>query len=166
MDQAASVVCNAASALYITFFPRLAATPVLLPPHAVFVIANSLVVSDKAVTAKTNYNLRVVETLVGARILAKRLGVAVGTDEKITLREVLGRLGGEGDKGENELTVEKLVDSLETILKEVEGLKPSNGETGVTLEEMVELSGMSKEHFHRVYLSWVQGELQPISLDN
>ena len=87
MDQAASVISTPSSALYITFFPFLNAEPILLPvlrttPRAVFVCANSLVVSDKAVGestylctihlsltqamplgAKTRYNLRVVETL-------------------------------------------------------------------------------------------------------
>ncbi|KAF8326711.1 hypothetical protein F5887DRAFT_1084359 [Amanita rubescens] len=67
----------------------------LYPPKSVFVCANSLVVSDKAVTAKHRYNLRVVETLIGARILA---------------REVVGRFAGEED--ETELSVEELQETL------------------------------------------------------
>lgn len=56
MDQAASVIATPHSALYITFFPSLSAEPIPLPtprtiPRAVFVCANSLVVSDKAVGA-------------------------------------------------------------------------------------------------------------------
>lgn len=166
MDQAASVVSDPSSALYISFFPALAASLVPLPPHAVFVCANSLVVSDKAVTAKTNYNLRVVETLVSARILARRLGISVGPKEKITLREVVGRLGGEGVKGENELSLEKLTEGLERLLVEVESLKPAreDGQLGVTLEEMIELSGLSAEEFNDVYLSWVTGALDRLSL--
>ena len=71
MDQAASVVSTPGSALYISFHPTLSVQPIELPtervdPPAVFVIANSLVVSDKAVSAKTQYNLRAVEALVGA----------------------------------------------------------------------------------------------------
>ena len=67
-------------------------------PQAVFVIANSLVVSDKAVSAKAQYNLRVIETLVGARVLTKELGLSVGEKEKVTYREVFGCWVGETDK--------------------------------------------------------------------
>ena len=57
MDQAASILCTPNSALYITFFPQLDAELVTLPitipgtqeEEAVFVVANSLVVSDKVV---------------------------------------------------------------------------------------------------------------------
>ena len=168
MDQAASVISTPGSALYISFYPTLSAQPIELPteradPLAVFVIANSLVVSDKAVSAKTQYNLRVVETLVGARILANRLGVTVGRAEKITFREVLGRWisGNEKDLGA-EVEVGKLKDGLRRILVEVEGLKPPlekivDGQLGVTLEEMVTLSGLAEPEFHQLYLSWVEG---------
>ncbi|KAJ7576828.1 Galactokinase [Mycena floridula] len=160
MDQAASVVSNPSSALYISFFPKLDAVPIPLPPGSVFVCANSLVVSDKAVTAKTNYNLRVVETLVSARILAKHLAIPVGPKEKITLREVVGRLGGEDVKGEPEMDIESLMKGLERMKVEVECLKPSNndGQLGVTLEEMIQMTGLSSEEFHDVYLSWVTVE--------
>ena len=75
MDQAASVMSDPSSALYIKFYPTLNASAVRLPTRAVFVIANSLVVADKALSAKRGYNLRVVETLVGARILAQAVGL-------------------------------------------------------------------------------------------
>lgn len=156
MDQAASVVSDASSALYITFYPELGASPLPLPPKAVFVIANSLVVSDKAVTAKTNYNLRVVETLAAARILAKKLNLPVGPTEKITLREVVGRLVQE--EKSSEMSLEKLEETLNRMGSEIDVLKPSNGngsQLGVTMEEMIEMTGMSKEEFDQVYLSWV-----------
>ena len=168
MDQAASVISTLNSALYISFYPTLSAEPIELPteradPPAVFVIANSLVVSDKAVSAKTQYNLRVVETLVGARVLARRLGVKIGGTEKVTFREVLGRwiCGDEKGSGE-ELKAKKLKDGLERILVEVEGLKPpptgtEAGQLGVTLEEMISLSGLPAPEFHQLYLSWVEG---------
>ncbi|KAJ2845890.1 galactokinase, partial [Coemansia erecta] len=65
MDQTASIMGQRDSALFIEFHPELRATPVKLPesnPPLVFVIANTLVVSDKHVTAPVCYNLRVVET--------------------------------------------------------------------------------------------------------
>ncbi|KAI4522171.1 Galactokinase [Schizophyllum commune Loenen D] len=159
MDQAASVISTPSAALYITFYPKLAADPTPLPAGAVFVIANSLVVSDKAVTAKFNYNLRVVETLAGARALARALNLPVGPKEKITLREVVGRLVKE-DK-EKPMSDSELRDVLVRMDKEIEVLKPKNvpeGELGVTLEEMIELTGLSKEEFQDVYLSWVEVE--------
>lgn len=166
MDQSASVISPPYSALYVSFFPSLSAVPVPLPatsPPSVFVCANSLVVSDKVVHAKSRYNLRVVETLVAARVLARRLGVEVGVEEKVTLREVLGRWVGEGSGAGAE--EEWLKGALERAGKELDGLKLVEGdgssgeETGVTMEEMVELSGLSPEQFHKVYLSWVDGEL-------
>ncbi|KAF9260133.1 galactokinase gal [Marasmius fiardii PR-910] len=161
MDQAASVISDPSAALYISFFPKLDASPVPLLPGAVFVCANSLVVSDKAVTAKTNYNLRVVETLAAARILAHHLKLPIGQGEKLQLREVVGRLVGEV-KEEGEMPVEKLIETLKWMDGELEILKPSkesaDGQLGVTLDEMIEKSGLSKEEFHQVYLSWVEIE--------
>ncbi|GLB40690.1 putative galactokinase galactose-binding signature [Lyophyllum shimeji] len=160
MDQAASVISDASSALFISFFPTLKATPVPLPAGSVFVCANSLVVADKAVGAKRGYNLRVVETLVGARVLARALGVPVGEKERITLREVVGRLLGE--EKEHELDVSDLQKGLERMAKEVEVLRPKgvpdDGELGVTMEEMIEMSGLPEDKFRDVYLSWVEVE--------
>jgi hypothetical protein len=170
MDQSASVIAQPISALYVSFFPSLSAVPVPLPltsPRSVFVCANSLVVSDKVVHAKSRYNLRVVETLVAARVLARRLGVTVGDEEKVTLREVLGRWVGEEGGGGNEKSEkgeeEWLKDALERAGNELDGLKLVDGdgsageETGVTLEEMIEMSGLEPEKFKKVYLSWVDG---------
>ena len=77
MDQAASVTALAESALHIDFFPTFRAARVPLPlrrthTRAVWVVANSLVTSEKVLGAKTRYNLRVVETLAAARVLAGR----------------------------------------------------------------------------------------------
>ncbi|KAK2459880.1 hypothetical protein APHAL10511_008080 [Amanita phalloides] len=167
MDQAASVISDPSSALYISFYPSLYASPVPLPTKAVFVCANSLVVSDKAVTAKHRYNLRVVESLVGAKILAKELGVAVGEREKITFREVVGRFAGEETNGGNELIAEQLQETLEGVSKKIDILKPrqyrdstdeDDVRLGVTMDEMVEMSGLPRDVFREVYLSWVEVE--------
>jgi galactokinase len=157
MDQAASVISVPSSALYISFFPTLTASPTPLPSGAVFVCANSLVVSDKAVTAKKNYNLRVVETLAAARILAHHLGIRVEKNEKITLREVVGRLAGEVED-EGEMPLEKLKEVLQNMDREIEVLKPAAADRlGVTMEEMVEMTGLSDAEFKDIYLSWVEG---------
>ncbi|KAI0312445.1 galactokinase gal [Amylostereum chailletii] len=170
MDQAASVISTTASALYVSFFPHLAATPIRLPgsssagPRATFILANSLVTSEKAVHARTRYNLRVVETLVGARVLAHKLGLPLkDAKERPTLREVVGRLGGEpaegwtGDEGDAALKA-----ALEKAREKVEVLRPEgageDGQLGVTMPEMVAWSGMDPEEFREVYLSWIDVE--------
>ncbi|KAF8972142.1 galactokinase gal [Flammula alnicola] len=159
MDQAASVMSDPSSALYITFYPSLTALAVPLPARVVFVCANSLVVADKALSAKKGYNLRVVETLVGARILAKFLGLQIDSKDRITYREVAGQIAGEKygeDMGPDAL--EKVISTLE---QKLDALKPKNrvdSQLGVTMDEMVEMTGLSNDTFHEVYLSWVDIE--------
>ena len=160
MDQAASVMSDPSSALYITFFPTLTASAVPLPARAVFVCANSLVVADKALTAKHGYNLRVVETLVAARVIANSLGFKIGEKDRITLREVAGKLAGEKD-GED-IGTEELENILVALEDKLEVLKPNksvDGKLGITMTEMIEKSGLPRDVFHEVYLSWVESEL-------
>ncbi|KAF8181269.1 Galactokinase [Pholiota molesta] len=159
MDQAASVMSDPSSALYITFYPSLTASAVPLPAHAVFVCANSLVVADKVLSAKRGYNLRVVETLVGAYILAKAVGLQIGEKDKITYREVVGRFSGETpgeDMGSDAL--EKAITELEPRLDVLKPANLENGQLGVTMDEMIKMTGLSQETFHEVYLSWVDIE--------
>ena len=76
MDQSASMFSQTGHLLNVQFVPELKATAVKLPatkPAVSFVIANTLVHSPKHVTAKFNYNCRVVETRLAARLLAKHL---------------------------------------------------------------------------------------------
>ncbi|GAA5868163.1 hypothetical protein JCM8547_003364 [Rhodosporidiobolus lusitaniae] len=78
MDQSASVFSRSKHLLHIEFIPRLEAFAIPLPqtdPPFSFVIANTLVTSNKAVTAKHHYNLRVVETRLGALLLSKHLNI-------------------------------------------------------------------------------------------
>ncbi|QRW17702.1 galactokinase [Rhizoctonia solani] len=159
MDQAASVIGQPQTPLYISFFPKLSAQPVTLPwkeDEAVFVIANSLKVSDKAVSAKTQYNLRVVETLVGALLLAKGLGVHVADGEKIRLREVVERW----KPAPADSPDASLKSSLQSLLPEIERILNSTGKgpEGLTLSEMIAASGLSESDFHSTYLSWVEVE--------
>ncbi|KAG8726343.1 galactokinase, partial [Ceratobasidium sp. 428] len=165
MDQAASVIGQPQTPLYISFFPSLSAQPVTLPwkeDEAVFVIANSLKVSDKAVSAKTQYNLRVVETLVGARLLAKGLGVEVQDGEKVRLREVVERW----KPAPADSPDANLKSSLQALLPEIERiLNPNNtGSAGLTLPEMINASGLSESDFLQTYLSWVEVEADKFHL--
>ncbi|KAK4706064.1 hypothetical protein P7C70_g132, partial [Phenoliferia sp. Uapishka_3] len=80
MDQSASVFSQPLNLLHIKFIPSLLAIPIPLPqttPALSFVIANTLITSSKALTAKFHYNLRVVETLLGARLLAHHLNIPI-----------------------------------------------------------------------------------------
>jgi galactokinase len=84
MDQTCSVMADHGKALYVSFQPALQATPVYLPPELTFIVTNSMVVSDKQLTAPTHYNLRVCETRMGAVLLSRALGL----NECLTYRQV------------------------------------------------------------------------------
>ena len=123
--------------------------------------ANSLVVSDKALSAKRGYNLRVVETLVAARILGNSLGLDIGLKDKTTLREVVGKLAGK--KYGEDMGPDVLEKVLAILEQQLHVLKPDNtpkdaDQLGVTMDEMVGMSGLSQNIFHEVYLSWVDSE--------
>ena len=160
MDQAASAIppSHPTSALYISFYPKLHAEPIALPPGADLVIAHSMFTAEKHLTSKTNYNLRVVETLAAARVLARRLGVEVAKGERVTLREVLDRWLGVTNP-----SAEAIQAGLERILSHVDGLKlqdaPSaasddpDADPGHTLDEMVEVSGLDSSTFHELYMN-------------
>ncbi|KAL5983450.1 galactokinase [Asimina triloba] len=74
MDQAISIMAKAGFAELIDFNP-IRATDVKLPDGGSFVIAHSLAESQKAVTAATNYNNRVVECRLAAIVLGIKLGM-------------------------------------------------------------------------------------------
>lgn len=74
MDQAISVMAQTGFAELIDFNP-IRATDVALPAGGTFVIAHSLAESQKAVTAATNYNNRVVECRLAAIVLGIKLGM-------------------------------------------------------------------------------------------
>lgn len=159
MDQSASILSDSGSALYISFYPSLNAFPTPFPntnPPAAFVVANSLAISNKAETGKFRYNLRVVETLVGARVLAKVLGLAVEPTRRKTYREVLGEwwttLGNVDDEASLKGAILNLLES-----GHLERLKGKEQED-VTLDEMVEKTSLTKEEFYDIFLSWVTGE--------
>ena len=132
MDQSSSIMSLMGSALLIDFYPELDAQVVGLPDFKdfgqkpVFVIANTMVTSNKHVTAPRNYNLRVVETRLAAAILVKHLKL----DLKgiVTLKQVHeAQFGLEGDAV---VALEKMVDickvfknepySMREICKELE----------------------------------------------
>lgn len=89
MDQAIAFLAEKYCAQYITWKP-LKATAVALPAEATFVVAHSLAEANKAAT--NDFNIRVIECRLAAKILGIMTGVSV--DEKIlTLSQVQNLLG-------------------------------------------------------------------------
>lgn len=75
MDQAIAFLAEKGKAKKIDFDP-LRSADVHLPPHVSFVVASSMVESNKYATLGSGYNMRVVECRLGAVLLAKKLGIA------------------------------------------------------------------------------------------
>ncbi|KAL6526469.1 galactokinase [Orobanche gracilis] len=91
MDQAISVMAQSGFAALIDFNP-IRATEVQLPAGGAFVIAHSLAESQKAVTAATNYNNRVVECRLASIVLGVKLGMSA--EEAITKVKTLSDVEG------------------------------------------------------------------------
>lgn len=72
MDQAASILGRRDHALFIEFDP-LRARAVKMPPNAALVVADSREVADKSGKVRAEYNRRVVECGLAARILGRAL---------------------------------------------------------------------------------------------
>jgi N-acetylgalactosamine kinase len=74
MDQAASMLGERDHALLIHFEP-LRVTPVKMPTGAAIVVADSLEIADKSGKVREEYNRRVVECAIAARILGMARGL-------------------------------------------------------------------------------------------
>jgi N-acetylgalactosamine kinase len=72
MDQAASILGRRNHALFIEFDP-LRVRPVKMPPSAALVVADSREVADKSGLVRAEYNRRVIECSLAARILGRAL---------------------------------------------------------------------------------------------
>lgn len=169
MDQSASVLSRRGAGLYVSFSPRLEVETVDLPQaksetgeeeKLVMVIANSLAKHDLASDAKRQYNLRVMETLMGARILGKSLDILQGTrEDKLQLRDIIGLVAGESQGAQGILTLAELERELENILPHVDRILGPDAEKrqkGFTVEEVIQASGMTQEAFKRVYLDYIE----------
>jgi N-acetylgalactosamine kinase len=88
MDQAASMLGQRDHALLIHFDP-LRVAPVKMPPGAAIVVADSLEIADKSGEVREEYNRRVVECAIAARIL----GRARGLENVRVLGDAVRRLG-------------------------------------------------------------------------
>lgn len=110
MDQAASIFSEKGYLLYCRFFPEFSAEHVPVPsadPEMTFLIAQSFVTSDKAVSAARHYNLRVVEVTLAAVVLAKLFDITLNPDSSSlgfsirNFQEELMKQLGKRDLGED-----------------------------------------------------------------
>ncbi|KAI9319875.1 galactokinase [Dichotomocladium elegans] len=150
MDQTASVFAEKGKALNVEFVPKLVAKPVKLPetqPPLAFVIANTLVTSDKVVTAPRNYNLRVVETRMAALFLSKALKLPKSVD---VLKDVHD-LYFSNSEDVSLSPADKLGKLLEVALEAFP--KDSNNGEGYTLEDVAEMVGLPVQTLHDQYLT-------------
>ncbi|PWN46671.1 Galactokinase [Violaceomyces palustris] len=145
MDQSASIFSIPHHALYISFYPKLSVQPTRLPtsqPEHTFVIANTLVVSDKKVTGPVNYNLRVVETRMAARALAKALGIESNRGEETkTLRLVLETFFREKPAALEEEGGAEVLDTLRGYGEEAARLRFME----LASDRLLEKGGMTRE---------------------
>lgn len=130
MDQAIAFLAEKYSAQYITWKP-LNATAVALPEDAAFVVAHSLAEANKAAT--NDFNRRVIECRLAAKILAKYTG-ATKDNKVITLSQVQTKLGTSLED------MVKLV--LEHLSKDV-----------YTKEELCDILEVNEEEMDSLYLT-------------
>ncbi|KAL1372371.1 hypothetical protein HN51_002539 [Arachis hypogaea] len=126
MDQAISVMAKTGFAELIDFNP-IRATDVQLPAGGTFVIAHSLAESQKAVTAATNYNNRVVECRLASIVLGIKLGLnpKEAMSKVSTLSDVEGlcvQFAGKHNSSDPVLAVKEYLKEEPYTAKEIEAI--------------------------------------------
>ncbi|KAK9893861.1 Galactokinase [Cystobasidium minutum MCA 4210] len=166
MDQSASIFSREGALLNIGFVPKLVATLVPIPttkPAITYVIASSLVTSEKQVTAKYNYNLRVVEMRVVARILCSYLKLNIPM-ELPTLKHVMDAyFSSSAMHTSSEFLIERKrrLKIMLDIVEDVFGDKKD----GCTWDEVYErLGGMNKDSFKQAFHADFEIEAEKLQL--
>ncbi|KAI5959577.1 GAL1 [Candida pseudojiufengensis] len=154
MDQCASIYGEQGKALQIQFKPVIKGIPFSFPVNnIVFLITNSLQVSNKQETAPFHYNLRVVEMAISSDLLAKKLKL----DEKnlvkdsniggVSLRGVMEGFCGDWEDDD----VESGITNLNKMIEVVE-LNLTNKE-GYSVDEICKEFQITPEEFKSKYLT-------------
>lgn len=175
MDQATSIWGQESHALYVQFKPTLSATPFQFPilqnTDIQFVIANTLVVANKFETGPINYNLRVVEVIVAANVLASMCGVALSYDpqsdfQKGNLRDFMNAyfitFSTDKEPWDGDLT--KGISKLTQMIQLVEEKLGPYATSGFTVAQAAQALGCSREEFTRNYLTVVPIRFQVLKL--
>lgn len=152
MDQAASIFSERGYLLYCRFYPSFHAEHVPVPPsepEIAFLVAQSFVTADKAVTASQHYNLRVVEVTLAALVLAKLHDVVLNPDDSslgFSLRgfqeEYMRKVGGLERPGVQQVDV--MIEIAESKL---------TASNGYTRDDVSQILGISVETVEREYMS-------------
>ncbi|CCF58839.1 hypothetical protein KAFR_0F02420 [Kazachstania africana CBS 2517] len=173
MDQSASVCGEENNALYVEFKPELKATPFKFPTlknsDVGFVIANTLVVSNKVETGPTNYNLRVVEVTAAANILGAKYGVRVEHEgssslNKGNLRDFMDAYYAKYHNakkwdGDVATGIERLTKMLELVEETFAAKKD-----GYSVDEAAKDLKCSREEFTKDYLTTFPVRFQVLKL--
>jgi galactokinase len=140
MDQSASIIGKEDCALLIDFYPRLKAAPVAFPKNVkpVFVIANSMVTSNKHETAPENYNLRVVECRLAAAVLRQKLDLDLPRGV-VTLGDVF-----------HSIYRSNTAQNFETMIKTAE---KELHQQAYSLQEISEILGLSEMDLSNQYIN-------------
>ncbi|KAI9729444.1 MAG: galactokinase [Cirrosporium novae-zelandiae] len=153
MDQAASIFSLRGTALYTSFVPSIHTEHVKFPvtdPEMVFLIAQSLITSDKQVTGPVCYNLRVVEVTLAAVVLAKIFNLTLEPDSSslgLSLRGFHLAL----EALDSSFAKLELPDQLEKLISIVKDKLPS--EEGYTREDISKLLGISIADIESQYMT-------------
>ncbi|EME88639.1 uncharacterized protein MYCFIDRAFT_64083 [Pseudocercospora fijiensis CIRAD86] len=160
MDQSASVFPVQGSALFVSFVPELTAKNVAFPElksPLTFVIAQSFVAADKAVTGPVCYNLRVVEVTLAALVLSKifrlsglpsdsgPLGVSLRGFHDTYYQEK------EGIQNNHKTSKVDFQAQLQNLIEKVDQYLPQ--EEGYTRQQISEIIGMSVPEMEQKYMS-------------
>lgn len=151
MDQAASIFSERGYLLYCRFFPTFSAEHVPVPdsnPEFTFLIAQSFVTSDKAVTAPIHYNLRVVECTLATVVLAKLHDITLNPDQS-SLGFCLRNFQEEIMKkeGRRDEAMGSQVDSI------IEIIKSKLDKESYTRQDIAEILGISVQALEKQYMS-------------
>ncbi|KIW14593.1 galactokinase [Exophiala spinifera] len=151
MDQAASIFAERDCLIHCNFFPKFSTERISFPDSGcVFLIAQSFVTSEKAVTAPVHYNLRVLECTLAAVVLAKICDINLEKDESplgYCLRnlqeQIMKKSGQASDSPETQLS--SMIDIVNARLTM----------TSYTREEIAYLLQIPTEELDRRYISQV-----------
>ena len=152
MDQCASIYGEQQKALLIEFKPKLRGIPFKFPQEdVVFLITNSLQISNKHETAPVNYNLRVVEMAVASDLLAHRLKLSIPQDSNLKTGSLRGVM--DGYFGDWDGTPQTGIDRLSELLKMIETIFSEDEKVGCSKEVAAKLLQLNQKQFHDRYLS-------------
>jgi galactokinase len=151
MDQAASIFSERGFLLYCRFYPTFKEEHIPMPkaePDVTFLVAQSFVTSDKAVTAPKHYNLRVVECTLATVVLAKLHDISLNPDES-SLGFCLRNFQQEYMKkqGSLDLPLEDQVNELVDVAQE--GLSQQS----YTREDISKILGIDVPTLENTYMS-------------